>query len=330
MKRLSLSTATLIAALSFSAQAAEKLPYGFLKSSPQEIASMASQSGLIYSYDMRSSEEWDSATVSEANLFDEFKSFESWHLVNNTNETIIYASEVAFVVDKVVDQSSLNRLGAADFLSSIDPGFTHEAVSTDSANAAYREAQNEGKESGLSYLATLVKKGQLTESEKVRLMEAVENQYQANLSKSWCGDASLCLESTARIPFLYRQLLAGASLAGVNVPESVKVYSELSPLSSAALKKEGASAGVAQVGFLSNKTLISMKNLILSTSLGSGSSLITIKTYVVMEKDDLDKFQSLGSYDFVVGNSYLNSDEGITMGLPLYAQRLAEALRGKL
>lgn len=330
MKTISLSALTLVAALSLNVHAAEKLPYGFLKSNPQEVASLASQSGLVYSYDMRSSAEWDASTVKESALFSGFQSFESWDMVNNTNETIIYVSEVAFVMDKVVDQASLERLGAADFLSDIDPGFTHEAIPAERANAAYGEAQASGRDSSLNYLSSLVKKGQLSEAEKARLAERIEGQYQANVSKSWCGDQTQCLESTARIPFLYRQLLAGASLAGVDVPDSVKVQSELRSLSASELKAQGASAGVVQVGFLSNKSLISMKNLILATGLGSGSSLVTIKTYVVIEKDDLDKFQSLGSYDFVVGNSYLNSDEGITMGLPLYAQRLAEALREKL
>ena len=57
---------------------------------------------------------------------------------------------------------------------------------------------------------------------------------------------------------------------------------------------------------------------------------MTLQTYAVMEKDDLERFKSLGAYDVLLGTSLLNSDEGITMGFPMYAQKLAEAVKNKL
>lgn len=328
MKTKILAIATMTLTLSYASLglAAEKIPYGFLNSNPSEIAALAANE-MIYSYDMKSSLDWNSQALKEAELFTGFKSFESWNVLNNTNETMIYASEVAFVINKPIDQTSLNRLSTAEFISSIDPGFTHQAVSSEEANTAYTQTQEEGKASALRVLDGMLKRGQVTAIQADEASARIKNTASTNMNQNWCASASAqCVKSTAIIPFLYKSLLATASTIGINVPDSVEVYSELKPISSL----NGASAGISLTGFLANKTLISLKNDILAWDIGSGSSLVTIKTYVVIEKDDLDKFKSLGSYDFVLGNTYFNRDEGIAMGLPLYNQRMAEALKNSL
>ncbi len=325
--------ALMIAAWSWStiATAAEKLPYGFLKSSPQEVAALASSSDLIFSFDMRPHTDWNSQTVAEAELFDGFRSFDSWNATTGVNDTVIYVSEVAFVTDKKITQDSLASLSRAEFLSEIDPGFAHEAVDAASANQAYVTTQEKGRDSARAVIEAQRNRNQIDENQKNQVLNRIESTFQNNVSVKWCMDsATSCLKSTARIPTFYRTLLSGVS-AVINVPDSVEVYSELRVLNEKELaSRRNASAGVSLTGFLSNKTLVSMSNDILAHDLGNGSTLISIKTYVVLEKDDLDKFARFGSYDFVIGNSMLNGDDGILMGLPLYSQRMAEALRERL
>lgn len=325
----------MVGALAISSQAIanEKIGYGFLNKSPSEIAALASSdpNEMTYSYDLRSSNEWNQNMVETSNLFNGFRSFETWNPKDNTNETIIYASEVAFIVQKNVNPQTFSQMANATFLSKVDPGFSHQNMTAEDANTIFRNEQASGKNSAIANLEGLSKKGALSEGEKNKWIAQVEKQHQQNIQAKWCSsEQSQCVRSSAIIPTLYRAVLKGASLAGVGVPESVDVYSELRSLSQDEVQNKGAIGGMVQVGFLSNKTLVSLKNTILAYALSDGTTLVTVSTLVVMEKDDLDKFSSLGSYDFVVGNSYLNSDEGLTMGLPLYAQKLAESLRDHL
>jgi hypothetical protein len=324
MKKVMLTALAAAAALSLTVEAKPtKISSGFLSEPTQSLVEKLNGStSMIYSYDMKASSDWDQNTLTQAELFSGFKSFETWDLVNSKDETVIYASEVAFIIDQTVTQENLSKLQTAEFLSEIDPGFNHTSVTKEEANEAYQSAQEEAKSSTKTYLDDITNRGLITSEQKQSLIQSVDTQVQTNLSANWCADgSSQCVKSSARIPLLYQGVLSGASLAGINVPSSVDVYSEVKNL-------EG-QVGVIQTGFLANKTLVSLKNTITAEDLG-GRSLIRVKTYVVLEKDDLDKFQFLGSYDFVVGNSSFNSNEGITMGLPLYSQKMAEALKEKL
>lgn len=316
----------ILMAVGFCAQANTQSSLGFLSDSSQ----MPNQE-IVYAYDLRSSNEWSDEVLKASELFPGFKSFETWDILNNTNETVIYVSEVAFTINKTVSQSSLDQLGRAEFLSSIDPGFSHTSVTKEEANDAFSAAQKEAQESAVNVLELFEKKGKISAEQRASLTQASQGQLEKNLSLKWCeSSAAQCVKSTAKIPTVYKMALSGVSSTGLDIPDSIDIYSELKPVDAGALQAQGYQAGVTQTGFLANKTLVSLKNTILSKDLGNGSSLITVKTFVVIEKDDLDRFSSLGSYDVVVGNSFLNTDEGITMGLPLYSQRMAEALREKL
>jgi hypothetical protein len=312
---------TLLALMLQPAWANTKMPFGFLKSSPSEIAALA-KDGVVYSYDMKSSKDWGTDVNSEAELFKNYVSFETWDVQNKSNEVIIYASEVAVVLDKTLTAKDLSRLSDASFLSEIDPGFKHQTLSAQQANADYQKDQAEAKAKTLKVIELLKQRGKITAATAADLSAKAEQQLKINASATWCQTpGSVCLESVAKIPATYRALLKGASSV-IDVPNEIEVLSEIKPLSQG--------VGVLQTGFMANKSLVSLKNEIRAFDLGSGQSLLTVKTLVMIEKDDLDKFQSFGSYNFVIGESFLNSSEGITMGLPLYAQKMAEALKEKL
>lgn len=296
------------------------------------MTSIPANGQMFFAYDLKSSNDWGPEIAAKSEIFPGFKSFESWMVSEDTNETVIYKSETSVVVDKSLSAIDLKKLESVELMNSVDPAFKHQEVTADQVNQAYAKEINDGFLSAKEVLGSRLNRRKLTNDEYQTQLARAEAQLQKNLNVSWCQSGSKCVLSKAAFPdtLTFSALIAGANAMGMNVPSSLDIYTQITPMSAEQAAQLGASAGVTQLGVVANKFVISMKNVILLKEIAPNQTLMTIQVTAVLEKDDLDKLSLLGSYDTLIGMGAANQDTGILMGLPALNQKLAEGLKSAL
>ncbi|NCN42536.1 hypothetical protein GW916_14965 [bacterium] len=308
------------------------MDYGFLKENPEELAILA-PGEVFQSYQIKNSSDWNASVLGQSELFKGFRSFESWIVESDSNERVVYSSEVALVVNKKITQDDLNKIKDPNFLSQIDPSFSHQALDAQVALNEFLEAQKGGQTSALRSLEMAVKKKKVKMSKADSMYVAIVNQLDRNLQANFCKTPeSSCLTSTAIFSGKIQSLMSAAKKYVTDkIPDKVELMSEVRNATSEELGS--ATAGVVQTGFLANKFIISTKNIILAKALPDGSTLLSIATYAEFEKDDLEelgKIPLLNPYELIVGESSLYRGEGLAQGLPAYSAQLAKSLSEKL
>ncbi len=289
------------------------------------------------------SPDWSDSVLKESQLFEGYRSFESYLVEQDTNDRVLFGAEGAVVVHKALDQNDLNKLKDPEFLSKMDSSFNHTVLPQSEAVQEFLKGQAEGRDSALAAIEARAKASRRISDQKIATWkERVERQYEANINPSrmtLCSDSeSVCMKSSAifspelraTMKSLKESSFVPSSLSN-KVPDRIDFFSELRSAGKGEL--EGAQAGVVQTGFLANKFIISTKTKVLAYNLGNQSTLLVAKVYVEVELDDVEKYSIPGVInirDFMMGESAFNSPVDFRKGLPAYSSDLLKSLASEL